>query len=179
MAINSKIWNGILLVIKNLMVICNFMVMLIVFTALTSREVFNVDFYGYEEILVIFAMWLYMMGSAYGSYEKTQITADIVNIMMPEGKAKSSIRLLAHLITFLLGVIFAIWAFQFILWSFQMNIRTPIYGLPSLIGESSLFFGLLLMSLYNFVYLVDEIKATIKTFSKSSHHFDTDRGALS
>lgn len=175
MSINSKIWNGLLSVIKNLMIICNFMVMTIVFVALTSREVFNVDFYGYEEILVIFAMWLYMMGSAYGSYEKTQITADILSVMLPEGKMKSSISLLAHLLTFFLGLIFAIWAFQFILWSFQMDIRTPIWHLPALIGESSLFFGLALMSLYNFVHLIDEIKTTIKVFRKSSNY----KGALS
>jgi TRAP-type C4-dicarboxylate transport system permease small subunit len=148
------------------MIITGLMVVFIVAGAMILRFFFNVDLVGYEEILAFFALWLYMIGSAYGSYEKSQITADILTIMMQESRLKSSITLLAHFLTLVLGFVFMVWAYQFAAWSFSMNMETPVWRLPTIIGEGSVFIGLLLVSFYNTVYFIDECKLFIKEFKK-------------
>ena len=39
------------------------------------RYVLHDSFRGNEELITLFAMWLYWIGAAYGSYEDTHITA--------------------------------------------------------------------------------------------------------
>ena len=70
------------------MVTCSLTVTGIIFLAVLLRYVFHSDLYGYEEIVVIFAFWLYFIGGSYGSYTRTHITADVVSVYVPDGKLK-------------------------------------------------------------------------------------------
>jgi hypothetical protein len=47
-----------------------------------------------------------------------------------------------------------------------MNTRTPVWRLPMVIGQGSIFVGLTLMSFYNIVYFYDDIKAAVPVFKK-------------
>lgn len=146
------------------MIITGISCMTIVALAMLLRWLFNIDLVGYEEILVMFAFWLYMIGSSYGSYEKSQIAADILNIYLKEGKVKASINLLRATLTFLLCLVFNYWAYDFVVWGITMGTKTPVWRLPMVIGQGSIFIGLTLMTFYNSVYLYDEIKDAIQTF---------------
>ncbi len=161
---DNILWKSLLVFMRIIMSITGVMVVFIVAGAMILRYFFNIDLVGYEEILAFFALWLYMIGSAYGSYEKSQITADILTIMMPDGRAKSSIKLFAHFCTLVLGIVFMVWAYNFAAWSFGMHMKTPVWRLPTLIGEGSVFIGLLLVSFYNSVYFYDEVKSFIQVF---------------
>ncbi|MCL1809337.1 MAG: TRAP transporter small permease subunit [Clostridiales bacterium] len=119
---------------------------------------FNINFNGFEEILIIVAFWLYMIGCAYGTYEKSQITADIVEVMMKECFAKELIRLVRYTLTFVLGAIMMYWALHLLLWTIEMDTRTPVYRVPTAVGQSSMLLGLVLLTFYNAVYLYDNIK---------------------
>lgn len=155
---NNIVWKSLLVFMRIIMIITGLMVVFIVAGAMTLRFFFNIDLTGYEEILAFFALWLYMIGSAYGSYEKSQITADILTIMLPDGRVKSSIRLFAHFLTLILCTVFMVWAYQFADWSFGMGMVTPVWRLPTIIGEGSVFVGLVLVTFYNIVYFIDELK---------------------
>jgi TRAP-type C4-dicarboxylate transport system permease small subunit len=140
-----------------IMVSAGIIVTLIISVEMLLRFIFDSDIKGYEEIVLMIAFWLYMIGSSYGSYEKSQITADILNIFLKEGKAKSLIGLTGSALTLGLGLWFNIWAFQFLQWSLEMDTRSPVWRLPTALGESSVFVGLTLMTFYNAVYFRDEI----------------------
>jgi len=146
------------------MIITGISCMMIVALAMLLRWLFNIDLVGYEEILVMFAFWLYMIGSSYGSYEKSQISADILNIYLKEGKVKSVINLLRSALTFVLCLVFNYWAFEFVVWGIKMGTKTPVWRLPMVIGQGSIFIGLSLMTFYNVVYFYDEIKDALQTF---------------
>lgn len=163
---NNIVWKSLVAAEKAVMFITGIASMVIVALAMILRYFFNVDLVGYEEILAMVAFWSYMIGSAYGSYEKSQIAADILNVYLKEGKVKSVINLLRSGLTFVLCLIFNVWAFQFAQWAIMMNTRTPVWRLPMVIGQGSLFVGLTLMTFYNLVYLYDEIRATANTFKK-------------
>lgn len=129
-------------------------------------RVFNINFIGFEEILVMVAFWLYMIGCSYGSYEKSQITADILAVMMPEGLAKSILTLTRNIITLVLGIIFLYWGLTLVMWTIEMDTRTPVWRIPVTLGQGSIFIGLSLVTFYNIVYLYDEVKIFILTYLK-------------
>lgn len=116
------------------------------------------NFSGFEELLVIAVFWLYMFGCAYGSYEDSQIKADILEVMMHDGLAKDIIRSIKYILTFVLGVVMLIWAIQLVNWSILQGTMTTVYRLPTTIGHASMVVGLLLSAFYNACYCYSDLK---------------------
>ncbi|WP_352400813.1 TRAP transporter small permease subunit [Anaerotignum sp.] len=119
---------------------------------------FGINFIGFEEILIIVVFWLYMTGCSYGTFEKSQITADILEVMLPETLFKKITKLARYALTFLLCIVFTYWGFMLAMWTIQMDTRTPVFRIPVATGQISIFIGLLISSFYNLVYFIDEIK---------------------
>ena len=155
----SCLWNAILSFQKVIMVITSIAVMLIMCLSATLRYIFKSDLYGVEEIIVMVALWLYFMGSSYGSFEKSQITADLLQVYLKSERSKQVARLVTSVLTTGLGLLVNYWALQFFLWGLQMDARSPIYRLPMVIPQSAVFVGFTLMSLYNIVHLIDDFKS--------------------
>lgn len=145
------------------LVITGTLVTLITFAAVITREM-NVNFLGYEEILIICAFWLYMLGAAHGSFEKSHISADVIIVMMPDNKTRATITILRNAASLVLGVIFLFWAFDLFMWTIEMQTKTPVWRIPVTVAQSSMLFGLSLVTFYNIVYLYDEIKLFVKKF---------------
>lgn len=154
---NSAFWKVLYKFLRFGLIVSSCLVTLITFAAVITRAL-NVNFLGYEEILIICAFWLYMIGTAYGSYENSHIKADLVVVMMPEGRTKSLLALIRNVVTLILGIIFLMWAFQLFQWTIVMGNKTPVWRIPMTVSQSSILFGLTVASFYNAVYLYDEIK---------------------
>lgn len=119
---------------------------------------FHINFAGFEELATLTAFWLYMMGSAHGSREKSQITADILEVMLPASRGKDIIILAKWLLTFVLCCIFTYWAFNLVMWTVQTGSRTVVFRIPMGLLQSSILVGMILSCLYNFLYLLREIR---------------------
>lgn len=157
------IWRILEKFLKFGLILTGSLVTLITFAAVITREM-NINFLGYEEILIICAFWLYMLGSAYGSFEKSHITADIIVVMMPEGKWKSLLAIIRNTLTLVLGFVFLLWAFNLFQWTVEMQNKTPVWRIPVTVAQSSLLFGLAISTFYNSVYLYDEIKLFVNKY---------------
>jgi len=158
-------WRGLEKFLKFGLIVAASLVTIITFTAVITRA-FSINFHGYEEILIICAFWLYMLGAAYGSFEKSHITADIIVATMPECYAKALIAMLRNTITLILGIIFLYWAFNLFQWTIVMQTKTPVWRIPVTVSQSSLLFGLSIVTFYNAVYLYDEVKAFVLKYIK-------------
>ncbi|MCG8485385.1 MAG: TRAP transporter small permease subunit [Clostridia bacterium] len=164
---DNTLWRGLLFIEKAIIMIACAGTTIVVAAACILR-VFNINLIGFEEILIMIAFWLYMIGCAYGSYEKSQITADILEVMMPEGLPKGILRLLRNIIATVLGIVFLYWAYKLVLWTIEMDTRTPVFRIPVTIGQGSIFVGLFLVSFYNIVYLYDEVKLFTAKYIKKT-----------
>lgn len=147
------------LIVSNILVTC------ITFAAVVARTL-NINLLGYEEILIICAFWLYMIGSAYGSYEESHIKADIIVIMMKEGFAKDLIALLRNTLSVVIGIVFLLWALQLFQWNITNGQQTPVWRIPVTVSQSSLLFGLTVGTFYHLVHLYNEIKRFIYKWIK-------------
>lgn len=149
------------------LIVCGTAVVAIVFMATITRAI-SVDFRGYEEFLVAFAIWLYMFGTANGSFEKSHITADLVNIMMKEGLTKDIIKLIRSALTLVLGFMFFIWALELVQWTIIMGTKTPTWRIPMTVSQSAMLFGLTVATFYNLVYFYDDIKGFLAKHGKNA-----------
>ncbi len=147
------------------LIVSNILVPCITFAAVIARTM-NINLLGYEEILIICAFWLYMIGSAYGSFEESHIKADIIVIMMKEGFTKDLIALLRNTLSVIIGIIFLVWALQLFQWNIINGQQTPVWRIPVTVSQSSLLFGLTVGSFFHLVHLYNEIKRFIYKWIK-------------
>ena len=167
----TAFWRGLQKFLRFGLIASSCLVTLITFAAVITRAL-NINFLGYEEILIICAFWLYMMGTAYGSFEDSHIKADVIVVMMPDGFLKSLLALVRNTLTLVLGIIFLAWAIQLVDWTIVMGNKTPVWRIPMTVSQSSLLFGLTVATFYNMVYLYDEAKLFIGKYIKKNISID-------
>ncbi|MCM3766273.1 TRAP transporter small permease [Neobacillus niacini] len=155
----GMIWTGLLRLQRTILILTSILIVLGISITAIFRYVFKVDIFGMEEIIVIFAFWLYFTGGAYGSYERSHISADIISSYVKNERTKSMIKAATSLITTVLCLIFAWWAVQFFIWSFESGGKSPTLGIPSVVPKSAICFGFILMAFYSIVHLINDIRA--------------------
>ena len=153
---NNVLWKTLVSTQRVVIMVSLAAVTLIISGACILR-IFGINFVGFEELATIAVFWLYMIGSAYGSYEKSQITADIMEVMLPESLGKNIMRLVKWIALFILGCIFAYWAYGLLMWSLQTNARSSYFRIPIVAGQIAILIGLILSCFYNLVYMIDEV----------------------
>jgi TRAP-type C4-dicarboxylate transport system permease small subunit len=162
----NKFWNGLIKAERAIIIVAGAGTTLVVGGAMILRETIGVNFIGFEEILIIVAYWLYMIGCGHGSYEKSQITADIISVMMPECLGKDIILFARDVIGTALAIVFMVWAYNFAVWAIVNDLRTPVFRIPMVLGQGTVFLGMVLVTFYNVVYLYDDVKALIGKYGK-------------
>ena len=159
--IGNGAWIGLVKLQRIFMVLTAISTILLVAVNIVLRELalrsgIVLPFFAYEEILLPVAFWMYMLGSSHGSFEKSQITADIMSKVL-KGRPKAYLHLLASILTFILGVIFAYWALTLVQWGLFTGANSTFFNIPVVWGQMSILVGLILTSMYNFVYMIQDI----------------------
>lgn len=79
----SKLWNGFYAANGYFISFCGIALTCVIFAAVVMRYCFKLDFFGSEEIILLFAWWMYFLGGIGGSQEDSQIKADMVEVFAP------------------------------------------------------------------------------------------------
>ena len=124
--------------------------------ATAARYLFHINFYGWDEIAVLLAFWLYFAGAAYGAFNRTHITVSIVDSYVKEGRLKKIlifIRQLATVIACGFFTYYAIRAFEFQFFgpgprAFRFQPRTQLLRIPMWASYLPILIGFILMQLY-------------------------------
>lgn len=164
-------WKILIRLQQGILIACSIVVVLIMCTEVLMRYVFHTDLYGIEEIVVIIAFWLYFIGSAYGSYDKSHVKADLISRILSENK-RQVLNIVINLVMTCLCFLFTYWSVEFIRYSIIEMPRTLAWGIPLAVAHSSVFLGYLLMTFYCSVYFVKEIlscREKMKKVSRSTH----------
>lgn len=153
---NNILWK-ILVSAQRVIIMVSLAAVTLIISGACILRIFGINFTGFEELATIAVFWLYMIGSSHGSYEKSQITADILEVLLPDSKGKEIMVLIKWIAVFVLGCIFAYWAWGLVAWSMQTMSVTSYFRIPIVTGQISIFIGLVISCFYNLVYLIDEI----------------------
>ena len=154
-------WDALLKFQRTVMIVCSLMIVIGITLGAVLRYVFKTDLYGMEEIIVIFAFWLYFMGGSYGSYEKNHITADVVSVYVTNTKIRSIVMLLSSLITTGLCYMATYYAVEFFSWSLIKGGASTAWQIPMYIPQSAVLLSFILMSFYFTIHLINDTKKLI------------------
>jgi TRAP-type C4-dicarboxylate transport system permease small subunit len=123
--------------------------------ATAARYLFHVNFYGFDEIAVLLAFWLYFAGSAYGAFNRTHITVSVVDSYVKEGRFKRVLMFLRHLCTVIACGFFTYYAyrafeFQLLgpLGDFRFQAMTQIWRIPLWVSFLAILVGFVFMQIY-------------------------------
>ena len=139
------------------------LLMVIITAATLMRYIFEMDLYGYEEWVKIFAFWLYFMGAGYGAFAGTHISADLVTAYLKDGVFKRVLIFVKCVITLGVTLLFTKYGWDYFIFGFLGPLGTGVaipktvaWRIPLWTAYAAIFLGLLSMSYY---FLWDTIRA--------------------
>lgn len=156
---NGHFWKGLLKAQKIIMFLTSILVVGLISYGAALRYLFKADFFGLEDIILVVSFWMYFIGGAYASYDKSHISAEVIPTYIKNKRTRSIVVLLASLITTILSWLLTYWGFLLTLWGIEMFAKTPALGIPYVIPQGAIFIGLALMSFYFTVYLIEDFRS--------------------
>jgi TRAP-type C4-dicarboxylate transport system permease small subunit len=160
------IWKLLLRLQEIILVACGSLCCLIFLVEVFMRYVLAKDFFGFDEFVLLFAMWMYFVGGSYAMYKREHISAEMIGLVM-EGRTLDAARVVVSWITFVIALVFAIWGIDFFMYALQKPAMTTVWKMPRLYSQSALTVGYVLMSLYGLFYAIED---TVKLFAKKKNN---------
>lgn len=158
----SKLKKAVLFIQEEILVISSIFMFTLLFIGAVMRVVFKTDFYGLEEIVMLFAFWQYFIGTSYAGYEDTHIQADMLTPYIKSEKAKHVLALVKYILSLVLCALTTVWCVQFISWYFVKMPVTAIFRIPLAVTHFPILVG---FTLWTF-YIIGHIIVTITEMRK-------------
>lgn len=131
------------------------------------RYIFHVDVFGYDEIVMISAFWMYFIGSSYAMQRGEHVRADIIERMLPPGP-KRIFRIVSGFVQTLIALETARLSILYIVNGIKIWPTTSAWGLPMMTSMSAVTIGFVLMAFYVLIQLLQEIAGSPNATTTSS-----------
>ena len=151
--LNSRFLKILSKIQRFILFVTNIALLLILGSVIIARDVFSTDFFGYDEIILISAMWLYFVGSAYGMKQEGHIKAEILALILPD-HINRVLKVIVSFLETLISTIFTYFAFNLVYHSFTTWQITSAWGIPFFVPQSAILTGFILMTFYSGIYCV-------------------------
>ncbi|SDZ80300.1 TRAP-type C4-dicarboxylate transport system, small permease component [Thalassobacillus cyri] len=138
--------------IQRFVVLCLIMILpILVFIQVLLRYVFKAPLMGIEELMLFPTIWLYMLGGANASMERNHISCGVLTLYIKKEKTNNLFNLITSILSFVISTWLTFWAFKYFLYSLQVWKESNLLLIPMFFGESAVFLGLFIMTLYAFM----------------------------
>lgn len=144
---------------KLLLILVTIIVVCTVSIEVVARYLFQAPIWGMEEITGHTAVWLYMIGASYGTYDRSHIMAEFIHLIVKNQRILDIFRILAASISVVICSFMTTWSYKYVNWSLTRHETTPALHLPTVYFQISILISSLLMALYFAVELVDLIRS--------------------
>ena len=121
-----------------------------------ARYVIGRGFFAIEDFVGYTAVWLYFIGAAYATNERTQIKADIINMIFKSERTLSIIRAVVAAYSIVIAAVLTKWSYAFVMWSISQHETTAVYAVPFVYFQSAFLVGSGLMALYFFLEFIHQ-----------------------
>lgn len=125
------------------------------------RYVLKAPLMGIEEVMVFPIIWLYMLGGANASYERSHIECGILTLYIKKDKTKAFFDLVKTIVSLGILIWLSSWGYRHFTHSLKIWKYTDIANAPLFFAESALFIGFLLMTIYAVRDFILSIKSVI------------------
>ncbi|MCR4265150.1 TRAP transporter small permease [Nitratireductor sp. ZSWI3] len=149
------IWNAKLILQRLVLLVCGAALTALVTVQVFTRYVVGISLFGIEELASFVAVYLYFIGASHGAWERGHISASLVELFLPEGKARTAMAIFSSLVTVVLSGWMTVWAFQYLAFTIRRGTMSLETGIPLAWVHGVMPLGLTLMTLYFVVELLD------------------------
>jgi len=161
---NFFLWKWLLKAERFVMVFCCAAVIITVGMGVVCRYILHINFMAKDELLVIFALWLYFIGGAEGgNYRDQHIKADVLSVFIKKETVNHIINVIVKVISLIVSVLLAVWGIQYLDLCLTLGGETRILGVPMLWSRGALVVGYILPVIYTVYHLILTIKGEDKT----------------
>ncbi len=129
---------------------------------IASRAIFNAPFFGLEELVLMAAMWLYMIGAALASRERSHLSADFLQAFSKNKTLLNVTSLVATTLSVVMAVFFVAWSYSLFSWGFERGQVTPVFRIPQYMSQASLFLASVFLLLYAIRDFLNDISKLLK-----------------
>lgn len=124
---------------------------------------------GIEELMLFPTIWLYMLGGSNASRERNHISCGILSLYINSAKGMAIFNSVRTVISSVISCWLTYWALWYFMYSLRMWKTSDLLYIPMFLGESSIFIGLFLMTIYTIIETVDTVLSAIGVFKKSDN----------
>lgn len=151
----TKGWKILRILQEIIIVLAASSVTLLFIAEVLARYVLDINFLGYDELVLLAVVWLYFIGGGYAMYKKEHINAEMLSLFL-KGRNLQAARLLTIWLTFIIAVVLVIWGVDFVIYSLQRPSSTTVLGIPRIAGQLSLVIGYALVAIYSLFYALED-----------------------
>lgn len=134
--------NLITLALESLVVLCSICIVALMVILVASRFL-GMSFIGTLEIVMLFAIWLYMLGAILASKNNTHLEVDLLALSLKGSKALSYHKIYVSLVTVIVTSLFVYWSYRMIAWGVKLPQSTPALSIPLTLPSSAILFAAL------------------------------------
>ncbi|WP_067220663.1 TRAP transporter small permease [Marinomonas gallaica] len=103
-----------------------------------ARYVFGWSIVGLLELIMLFGMWLYMLGGLIASRRNQHLVVDFIELKISDERMKLMHKALISLITFVICVFFIVLAYRMLAWGVRRPQTSPGMGIPLWLPQASI-----------------------------------------
>ena len=103
-----------------------------------ARYVFGWSVVGLLELIMMFGMWLYMLGGLIASRRNEHLVVDFVELQINDQRIKLLHKALVSFITFIICIFFAVLAYRMLAWGMRRPQSSPGMGIPLWLPQASI-----------------------------------------
>ena len=140
-----------------LMSLMGFIMFALMFAMVVARYVLHKDFNTASEYLYFALVWLFFLGGATASFEKSHLRADTLEVLVKNKTALLVVEWIKQVLQIVLHVIFLLFSIKFILKAIEIPAYTSVLRLPLMIGYSAVLYGAITMLVYTAIHFYDFI----------------------
>ena len=121
------------------------------------RYGFAGNLFAYEEWLLAISFWTFFFGAALAAERKSHVNADILGVVLGDGKLAWARGVLVYLIEIGIGAYIVYWCFlavQSEIQAYPLWERTTALKIPSVLPRSAILVGFAFMTLFNLIHFI-------------------------
>ncbi|EPC00261.1 hypothetical protein L861_07130 [Litchfieldella anticariensis FP35 = DSM 16096] len=153
----TRIDNALAFIIKVAVTVLGLFISFAMVGGIVFRALLDVQVFGLEELVLIAAMWLYMLGAALASRERSHLSADFFQAFSDNEALHDAMRLIATALSVVMAAFFVNWSYSLFSWGFDKGQVTPVFGIPQYISQGSLLIASILLLLYVLRDLIHDV----------------------
>ncbi len=156
--------NGFIKVQKIAVVILgSFMAFALVFT-IATRVFINQSIMGLEEVVLIAAVWFYMIGAAITSSERSHLKVEIMTMLIKNEKILAGLQLLISIFLLLVSLFLLSLSYDLIAWAVRKKTALVATRIPSYVPQSAFLFATILFVFYFLQNILKDLLRLARAF---------------